>query len=84
MDTTELRQGQNVLQRESQCHTRHIDWMAQQMTSIMEYSTEFNTSLAQMFSSCGLNAGPPPIQFSAPPMVPQYESEEDDDEDINA
>lgn len=49
----------------------------------MVYSTDFNSTLAQMFANYGFNAGPNQVQFSNPLMFLEYAPDSADEEDAD-
>lgn len=51
--------------------------------SFLEYSTDFNSALAQMFANYGFNSGPSPVQFPAPLMFLEYTFASVDDKDAD-
>lgn len=71
------------LYQESWRHSRRIDQVAHRVDSFLEYSTTFNSALAQMFINYGFNSGPSQVQFPAPPMFPEYTFDSADDEDVD-
>lgn len=83
-EVRELRRDTATLQREHDMLCRDSRRRSRQMISFIEYSTAFNASLAQIMGNCSLNAGPFPVQFPPPPMIPQYDSHEDDAKDSDA
>jgi hypothetical protein len=82
-----LEERVSLMEREVQAHRRHFDGFAGNVTQYMNYSCDFNASLAQMFSSCGLNTGENAVQFPQPPQFQPYppeEVEEEESEDSDA
>lgn len=74
-EVRELRRGHDILRRDSQRRSR-------QLTSFIQYSTEFNASLTQIMDNCSLNTGPSPVQFLARPIFYGSDEDEADNADI--
>lgn len=71
------------LRQESRRQIRHIDQVAHWLDSFLEYSTDFNSALAQMFTNYGFNSGPNQVHFPSPPLFPEYTSDSADDGDVD-
>lgn len=84
-ETADLCRGQDELLRVSRRQFRRVDQVSSRMDAFLEYSTDFNSTLSNMFNTSGVSLGSSPFNFPATPMFPEYTLDtEDEDEDDDA
>lgn len=72
METTNLRRGQEELLQVSRCQFRRVDQVASRVDTFLEYSTDFNSTLSNMFNTLGVSLGLGPFHFPTPPIFSEY------------
>lgn len=83
METIVICQGQKEMLQMSRRQSRRVDQIASRVDMLLDYSTEVNSTLANMFNASGFNTGPDPFHFPTPSVFLEYildiKEEEDDD-----
>lgn len=80
-ETAGLRRGQEELLRVSRRQFCRVNQVINRMDTFLDYSSNFNSALSNMFNTPSVNLGTGPFHFPAPHLFPEYTLDTEDEDD---